>query len=73
MRMPRVSAFFPDVTQQIHSLRASDEMLPHFLHVAAEEASAFRKSSGSLCTDPEASGFMSYDSTLGIFPTRWSC
>jgi hypothetical protein len=44
-----VSAFLPDVTQQIHSLRASGVVASQVAFDAGEEARAFRKSSGSLC------------------------
>ena len=50
MRIFLVSAFLPDITQQIHSLRASGVILPHTAFAAPEEVSAFRKSAGMLCT-----------------------
>ena len=58
MRMPRVSAFLPEVTQQIHSLRASGVTSSHVARAAGAPASAFFKSAGSLCADPEVTSFM---------------
>src|SRR3989338_10415068 len=49
MRIPLVSVFLPDVTQQTHSFRASGVMSCHAASAALEEASAFRKSTGNLC------------------------
>lgn len=50
MRIPRVSVFFPDVTQQIHSLRASGVISLHAAFTTEEESMAFRKSVGRVCT-----------------------
>lgn len=50
MRIFLVSAFFPEVTQQIHSLRASGVMSSHATRAVGAEAMALRKSVGSLCT-----------------------
>ncbi len=47
MRIARVSAFLPDITQQIHSLRASGVMSSHNARSFGEAESAFRKSAGS--------------------------
>ena len=55
MRMPLVSAFAPEVTQQIHSLRANGVMSSQSDFTFALEEIASRKSSGSLCTVPPAS------------------
>ena len=52
MRRFRVSSFLADVTQQIHSFRASGVISAHKLFAAALDAMAFRKSAGSLCTVP---------------------
>lgn len=52
MRIFLVSAFFPDMTQQIHSLRARGVMSFHIANAAGVEASAIRKSCGMLCTTP---------------------
>lgn len=58
MRIFRVSAFFPDVTQQAHSLRASGVMSPQVAFAFGEIAIAFPRSFGILCTAPEAAAFM---------------
>ncbi len=58
MRIFLVSALLPDVTQQIHSLRAKGVMSSHNVRTAGIEIIAFRKSSGILCTVPEASVFL---------------
>lgn len=52
MRRCRVSAFFAEVTQQIHSLRASGVMSAQRAFTARSEARALRKSGGSLWTVP---------------------
>ena len=49
MRIFRVSDFLPDITQQIHSLRASGVISFHVVCAAGVEARAFRKSPGILC------------------------
>ena len=55
MRRFLVSSFLADVTQQIHSFRASGVISVQRLSAAASDSIAFRKSSGSLCTVPCAS------------------
>lgn len=55
IRMALVSAFLPDVTQQIHSLRASGVMSSHTARAAGAPISSFRKSFGSVCIAPPAS------------------
>src|SRR3989339_613927 len=50
--MPLVSTFLPEVTQQIHSLRASGVISSHTESAFESEASAPRKSVGNLCTTP---------------------
>lgn len=50
IRIFLVSAFLPDVTQQIHSLRASGVISLHAVLVVRLEAIAFCRSGGSLCT-----------------------
>jgi hypothetical protein len=49
-----VSSFLADVTQQIHSFRASGVISVQTLFAAALDSMAFRKSAGSLCTVPPA-------------------
>src|SRR3989344_3850860 len=50
IRISLVSAFLPEMTQQIHSFRASGVMSSHTAFAAGAEVSAFRKSSGISCT-----------------------
>src|SRR5438552_9332119 len=47
-----VSGFLTEITQQIHSLRASGVMCSHFARAAESEMRTFRKSAGTLCTAP---------------------
>jgi hypothetical protein len=54
MRRFLVSSFLADVTQHIHSLRASGVMLAHTSVTIASDSIALRKSAGILCTVPEA-------------------
>lgn len=54
MRRFLVSSFLADVTQHIHSLRASGVMLAHTSTTVASDSIALRKSAGILCTVPEA-------------------
>jgi len=54
MRRFLVWSFLADVTQHIHSLRASGEMLAQTSVTAASDSIALRKSAGILCTVPEA-------------------
>jgi hypothetical protein len=48
----RVSGFLTEMTQQIHSLRASGVMSSHFARAIASERRAFRKSAGTRWTAP---------------------
>jgi hypothetical protein len=57
MRILLVSSFLPDVIQQIHSLRARGVISSQRANTVGEEAIAFRKSAGSLCTVPPAIPF----------------
>lgn len=54
IRWLRVSGFLAEITQQIHSLRASGVISSHAASVAEEERKALRKSTGTLCTAPVA-------------------
>src|SRR3989344_9370371 len=58
VRILLVSAFLPDVTQQIHSLRARGVISSHTARAAGEATRTFRKSSGILCITPEAIPFI---------------
>lgn len=57
IRIFLVSAFLPDVTQQIHSLRASGVMSSHTAFAAGVRMRAFCQSSGIVCTVPPARSF----------------
>ena len=50
-----VSGFFTEMTQQIHSLRASGVMSSHLARASRSEARALRRSAGTLWTTPEES------------------
>lgn len=52
--MPRVSAFLPEVIQQIHSLRASGVVSFHVASALGCASSALRTSAGSVCMVPTA-------------------
>lgn len=52
IRIFLVSSFLPDVTQHIHSLRASGVMSSHTACAAGLETRALRRSAGSVCTMP---------------------
>jgi hypothetical protein len=49
-----VSGFFTEITQQIHSLRASGVKVFHIDSASGSEARASRRSDGVSCTTPEA-------------------
>ena len=52
IRIPRVSALAPEMTQHIHSLRAKGVVSCHTASALGCDASTFRKSAGRLCTVP---------------------
>jgi hypothetical protein len=54
MRRFLVSSFLGDVTQQIHSFRASGVIPIQSLFALALDSMAVRKSAGNLCTVPPA-------------------
>ena len=58
MRISLVSTFLPEVTQQIHSLRASGVTSSQTTLAAGVDTRAFSKSAGILCTTPPASAFL---------------
>jgi len=79
----RVSSFFTEMVQQIHSLRASGVMSSHASCAAGEARSAFLRSAGNVCTVPlESASFATklfYDvrcqitlSTLGFISSASS-
>jgi len=53
-----VSGFLTEITQQIHSLRASGVISSHFARAIASEVMTFRKSAGTLCTAPGEIAFL---------------
>jgi hypothetical protein len=59
-----VSGFLTEMTQQIHSLRASGVISSHFARAIASERRTFRKSAGTLCTAPGETGFFLMDLIL---------
>jgi hypothetical protein len=58
MRRRLVSSSLADVTQQIHSLRASGVMSAHTPAATGSDAIALRKSAGNLCTGPGRAFFI---------------
>src|SRR5579859_837511 len=65
-----VSGFLTEITQQIHSLRASGVMSSHFARATGSEMRTFRKSAGTLCTAPGESAFLFTDFILRCRPHR---
>src|ERR1700741_4593951 len=53
-----VSGFLTEITQQIHSLRASGVISSHFACATESEMRTFRKSGGTLCTAPGELAFL---------------
>lgn len=54
MRIFLVSAFLPDITQQIHSFLAKGVMSSHSAFTFGKDRIAFCKSFGNVCTVPDA-------------------
>jgi hypothetical protein len=59
-----VSGFLTEITQQIHSLRASGVISSHFARDTGSEMRTFRKSAGTLWTAPGESAFLFIDFIL---------
>jgi hypothetical protein len=59
-----VSGFLTEITQQIHSLRASGVISSHFANATGSEMRTFRKSAGTLCTALGESAFLAMDFIL---------
>ena len=59
-----VSGFLTEITQQIHSLRASGVISSHFARATGSEMRTFRKSAGTLCTAPGESAVLVMDFIL---------
>ena len=66
MRRFLVSSFLADVTQHIHSLRASGVMLAHTPVTIASDSIALRKSAGIGCTVPEATDCRAMNPITGL-------
>src|SRR4029077_18944842 len=62
-----VSGFLTEITQQIHSLRASGVMSSHFARAAGSAMRTFRKSAGTPCTAPAEIAFLIIDFILQSF------
>jgi hypothetical protein len=56
-----VSGFFTEITQQIHSLRASGVISSHFARAAGSDMRIFRRSAGTLWTAPRETEFFAMD------------
>ena len=65
-----VSGFLTEITQQIHSLRASGVMSSHFARATGSEMRASRKSAGTLCTAPGEIAFLVMDFILHRYAIR---
>src|ERR1700693_2939354 len=63
-----VSGFLTEITQQIHSLRASGVISSHFSRATVSEMRTFRKSGGTLCTAPGEIAFLLMDFILLRYP-----
>jgi len=59
-----VSGFLTEMTQQIHSLRASGVISSHFARAAESEIRTLRKSAGIVCTAPGEIAFLVTDFIL---------
>jgi hypothetical protein len=59
-----VSGFFTEITQQIHSLRASGVRSSHSARAAESAMRTFRKSAGTVCTAPGEIVFLPMDFIL---------
>jgi hypothetical protein len=64
-----VSGFLTEITQQIHSLRASGVISSHFACAAGSEMRAFRKSAGIVCTAPAEIAFLATNFILPGYAT----
>jgi hypothetical protein len=63
-----VSGFLTEMTQQIHSLRASGVISSHFARATGSEMRTFCKSAGTLCTAPGEIAFLVIDFILHRYP-----
>ena len=66
-----VSGFLTEITQQIHSLRASGVISSHFDSATESEMRTLRKSAGRPCTAPEETDFLAIDFILHGYATGY--
>ena len=66
-----VSGFLTEITQQIHSLRASGVISSHFARAAGSEMRTSRKSAGTPCTAPGEIAFFAMDFILDGYAISW--
>ena len=59
-----VSGLLTEMTQQIHSLRASGVISSHFARATGSEMRTFRKSAGTACTAPRETALLVMDFSL---------
>src|SRR5258708_14581114 len=62
-----VSGLLTEMTQQIHSLRASGVISSHFARAAGSEMRTFRKFAGTACTAPRETALLVMD--FSLYPT----
>src|SRR5438552_6007229 len=62
-----VSGLLTEMTQQIHSLRASGVISRHFARATGSEMRTFRKSAGTACTAPRETALLVMD--FSLYPT----
>src|SRR6202158_3882430 len=62
-----VSGLLTEMTQQIHSLRASGVIFSHFARAAGSEMRTFLKSAGTACTAPRETALLVMD--FSLYPT----
>jgi hypothetical protein len=62
-----VFGLLTEMTQQIHSLRASGVISSHFARAAGSEMRTLRKSAGTACTAPRENALLVMD--FSLYPT----
>jgi len=66
-----VSGFLTEITQQIHSFRASGVISSHFARATGSEVRTFLKSAGTLCTAPGEIAFLVMGSFYFVTQPVW--
>src|SRR6516225_154355 len=66
-----VSGFFTEMTQQIHSFRASGVISSHFARAAGSEMRTFGKCAGTLCSGPREIAFLVMGFTYTVTSSVW--